>query len=267
MIGKDLDMKAGKAKRRRPGGALGSMSLMGMLGKGVQGIGSLLGLGGFNAPGARQNFGDRPGAWVCAGEPTTPTPTSQQTGILWAGNRLQISSGTPLNSILIETPRITLSENAAPGIQSLHIAACDGQIDFGDSTSVGGSLTQTPIVNLSVGIYVAEMTESTGLYATQDPSSSSSVSRFDWIYLESRTFMTTVLNPSAVSQIAFPVAPLVPKVWDLMDLALDVTLHSGEALMLSIAVTVPTTFGGLNTGTIIQDLYPALRLYLNRAAI
>jgi len=203
------------------------------------------------------------GAWIPLGEPTTPTANAQRNGIFWGGQTLLNTPNTSvLTSILIESPRASLGQAAAPVFPRLTLNVLDGQIDLGTIgfTGVVPTVVLGVVLNVGVGLYVARYDNATNLYETQDPLNSSDASRFDWIYLESRLIQMTI-QIGALN--AYPVyAPATPKLFDLTKADFNQDIGPGEAIMLAVNCSANSIPSGLTPQGL--SFTPNLRGYLTR---
>jgi len=238
-----------------------------------------MGLGGFVAPNMRQNLDKRAGAWIAAGEAFSTI--SQQRGVFWGGNtELATAPGsgasTNVCSVLAESPARVLSGGAAgQAVEKLNVKAIDGNVDCGilinwaSGAFAAVTAVQFPVeLQIGVGMYVGELNDGTNLYATQDPNVANDASRFDWIYHESRT---VVYEPMAGnSGYLLPRNSVTcPKLFDMLDLAANVEIEPGEALMLSISVlgtgaTKAGTSGDI-LATPLLNVMPSIKLFMGKA--
>lgn len=220
------------AAKKGNGGGSNGVNVNGIL----NGLLKKFGLGGYttNPPGR-----DQAGTWLPMGEPGGMGGTVQQNGIMWPNNgSVQGGNlGALTTSIMIESPRQTLGNNAAPLFQRLTLKAMDGQIGAGVITPAKGGVFSnaadtTCLITIGIGVYMARFNPDTNLYGVQDPLSAADVSRFDWIYLEAR-MIPYVLDAS--QQVFYPSqGTLAPKIWDLTHPDFNQVLGPGEALMLSM---------------------------------
>jgi len=172
------------------------------------------GKGGLPVSGARDE-----GFWLAAGETVAIGPNVQQAS-LW-NNPLTPAINSAVQLIMVELPRIALGGAAAPQRGRLKLDFIDGVVDH---YFYGANIPD--VIGLYVGLYVGEIIPATNLYAPQDPSNASEVSRGDWIYIEGRAvFMGTVNRDN--STVNMPIFNLTG--------AVDIELEPGEALMLALA--------------------------------
>jgi hypothetical protein len=223
----------------------GSPSWGGIAGSAINKVLGMMGWGGYMP---KPNV---PGSWVCMGE---SAGTTQQLGALWGSQVVPVTGPTPNSVILIESPRFALTHNQAPTIQKFSVQMLDGQIDLGiwNSAWVAG---QQATVTIGVGIYIAQNLAGTGiqLYQTQDPLDATQVSRDNWLYLENRRVL---YSANLAGGAGYAVNPMVPKLFDVMNPALNAVLEPGEALMMSVNATI----GGGD----ILNLHPAIRGFVSR---
>jgi len=207
---------------------------------------------------------DQGGTWLAMGEPSAGG-TVQQNGIMWGGNAYSASPSL-LTSIMIESPRQELAQNAAPLFQRLTIAILDGQVDVGNAlVTAGGSVVgdEDIAVTIGIGMYMAKFNPDTNLYGVQDPLSSADVSRFNWIYLESRTVIFS--TDASAGLIAGPVSVISsPKIWDVYKGDFNQVLGPGEALMFACRAVSLGSNSALTLGNV--ELYPAIRAFLTRGS-
>jgi len=222
----------------RPNTALGSIG---------NSISRLLGWGGWVPPEARIN-NPGTGSWFPLGEPGGGTV--QQNGVLWGNqvNSLTIGGGA-LNSILMESPRQTLQQNAAPLLPRLRMKMMDGQLDptyMFNTGKLTSGLSYAPLVG--VGIYLARLnaTGSPALYDVQDPLGASDASRFEWLFHEQRVVPFTAFSVNSATPTSSFV--LTPKLFDFLNVMLDIDITPGSALMLTVnaidslgAVAIPAS--------------------------
>lgn len=238
----------------------------------ANGLLSKFGLGGYttNPPGR-----DQDGTWLPLGEPAGGSATVQQNGIFWGGGSVSAPAsfaGGVQTSILIESPRQVLSQNAAPLFQRLTMKMLDGQIDvIGIAPGKAGVFSNAVGASCSalvgIGMYMAKFNPDTNLYGIQDPLGSSDVSRFDWIYLEARSIPFQL---DSTQSFYYPVNSIVaPKIWDLTHPTFNQVLGPGEALML--AVNAKIGLGNLPTDAVgpsnpLVYLSPNIRGFLVRGS-
>jgi len=241
-------------------------SLLGTVGNQIS---SLLGWGGWLPPGARTN-NPGTGSWLPLGEPSA-SGTIQQNGVFWGPIVLSDTlGGGPTCSILMESPRQTLGQNAAPLLMRLTMALMDGNIDILNITSNNLTAYGPGVAyqaQIGVGIYLSKLNASTNLYDSQDPLGGSDASRFDWLYLESRSF--DFVNFNSTSQpVAYPANWMskTEKMFDLLNVDLNVDITPGTALMLALNAYGLATGAPYPTGTNTLNVSPQIRGFLTRAA-
>jgi len=229
-----------------------------------------IGLGGYTTiPPGR----DQPGTWLPMGEPAAGG-NNQQNGVMWGvvtTYQDDIATSTAQCSIMVESPRQVLQQNAAPLYQRLTLAYLDGQVDIaGLVPANGGLFTNSPNSAVSVlcgiGMYMAKFNPDTSLYAVQDPLSAPDVSRFNWIFLEQRT--VTFYLENSLAQWAPAENYGAQKLFDLTRPDFNQVLGPGEALMLSlnsrsISGPIPTT---AIIGPTVVQWQPAVRGLLVRGS-
>jgi len=237
-----------------------SNSILGSVGNGIS---KLLGWGGFAPNNARVN-NPGVGSWIALGEPNTGTPTNQQNGIFWGGGFLGVvSNAGPQTSILMESPRQTLGQNAAPLLQRLSVKILDGQVDIGTLFQPTSVFTQGVYCGLfGVGIYLADLNAATNLYNTQDPLGPSDAGRFEWIYLESR--LIRFATPSTINVVPPQNVEMAPKIFDMFNIDVGVDITPGTALMLSVSFQASAAGTPFPAGTNTVSYQPQLRAFLAR---
>jgi len=255
----------------KKGGSGGPPSWSGLAKAGVGKIFDMFGGYPPYAPGR-----DQDGAWIPLGEPSTPTANAQRLGVFWAlpGGIVDTPGGAPLCAILIESPRASLGQAAAPVFPKLTLACVDGQMDVMQMIVQSAAVITNGVginVNLDVGvgIYRARYDNATNLYEIQDPLGASDASRFDWIYLEARTFQFKANVFGAITTgstyICFPSElQATPKVFDFTKVDFNQVIGPGEAIMLCVNTQVEAS---VNVGSVTSTAFqPNVRGFLKRGS-
>lgn len=245
----------------------------------VSALSKFAAVGGYNLPTMRANGSQSQGAWLPAG--STRALTQAPGGALWGGFG---AIGCNMNAaavatVLVENIRQSAGSTGIPNVESIIIGGIDGQIDFmGIAANAIPSAFVFPVItSVSVGMYVADFDNATNLYQLQDPSNPADVSRFNWIYLESRV-VTSAPTPQGGGPLTQAFLPTYngqtnPKMFEFLDLSVNVSLKPGQALMLVLAADTPAasvnapppaSYTGASAPGAVAVFQPSLRLFMQQ---
>lgn len=236
-------------------------------------------IGGYNLPTMRSAGSQSQGAWLPAG--STRALTQAPGGSLWGGfGAIGCSMGAAgIATVLVENIRQSAGSTGIPNVESIIIGGIDGQVDFmGVAANAVPVAFQFPVIlSLSVGMYVADFDNATGLYQVQDPSGAPDVSRFNWIYLENRVVVCSPTYQGGVPALQSFLPPIGqqqnPKQFEFLDLSVNVSLKPGQALMLVLAADAPVastnappppSYGAAAAPGAVAVFQPSIRLFMQQ---
>lgn len=162
--------------------------------------------------------------WLVGGDTVDSTGAPQAIGAAtttWSSgttNSTALAAGASMGYLAAQI--LPSPSSSTPTVGKLRVNAIKGRIDATPSASSGvGQLS------VAVGIFVAELNNTTTLWSMRNVSSPSDAARDDYLYLDMQTICTSATGQSGMSRLEF-----------LLTLSSPVVLGGGQALMVAIAL-------------------------------